>query len=304
MHDNSTLSDPHECAPSHRRGAQGSRVVAVERRRRRTPSRARARSGRGIGSLKSAVIRPNPRTAAAPLLLGVFVKVPPTLPPAGFGRGHTPIADALPHRYGRCDLAPLPVASATGADRIQTIPRRPLGPAATQPCRPGAVASLVKVRYAPDDENPRYRSHRRYGPARPRRCDAPRMDSSRHFSIARGSRNMTVGEGAGASGTVGSLLSVIVAGQFRHARPVALHSDPGRCSGGRVDDGQGVFLDRSEGGEVFQKRPGVAVRRGGGGGGQLVEPALLVDYHCAAPRRCPPRVLWGRRSPRSVSSSR
>ena len=44
-----------------------------------------------------------------------------------------------------------------------------------------------------------------------------------------------------------------------------------------MDDGQGVFLDRSEGGEVFQKRPGVAVRRGVGGGGQLVEPALLVE---------------------------
>ena len=94
----------------------------------------------------------HPRTAAAPLLLGVLVKVPPTLPPAGFGRGHTPIADALPHRYGRCDLAPLPVALATVADRTQTIPRRPLGPAATQPGRAGAVASLVKVRYTPDDE--------------------------------------------------------------------------------------------------------------------------------------------------------
>ena len=80
------------------------------------------------------------------------LKVPPTLPPAGFGRGHTPIADALPHRYGRCDLAPLPVALATVADRTQTIPRRPLGPAATQPGRAGAVASLVKVRYTPDDE--------------------------------------------------------------------------------------------------------------------------------------------------------
>ena len=100
MHDNSTLNDPHE----------------------------RARSGRGIGSLKSAVIGPNPRTAAAPLLLGVLVKVPPTLPPAGFGRGHTPIADALPHRYGRCDLAPLPVAVATVADRTQTIPRPPARP--------------------------------------------------------------------------------------------------------------------------------------------------------------------------------
>ena len=152
MHDNSTLNDPHECA---RRivealkalGLWPSNGAGVE-----LPSRARARSGRGIGSLKSAVIRPNPRTATAPLLLGVLVKVPPTLPPAGFGRGHTPIADALPHRYGRCDLAPLPVASATVADRTQTIPRRPLGPAATQPCRPGAVASLVKVRYAPDDE--------------------------------------------------------------------------------------------------------------------------------------------------------
>ena len=104
------------------------------------------------GAPESAGIRPNPRTAAASLLLGVLVKVPPTLPPAGFGRGHTPIADALPHRYGRCDLAPLPVAVATVADRTQTIPKRPLGPAATQPGRAGAVASLVKVRYAPDDE--------------------------------------------------------------------------------------------------------------------------------------------------------
>ena len=111
MHDNSTLNDPHECA---RRivealkalGLWPSNGAGVE-----LPSRARARSERGIGSLKSAVIRPNPRTATAPLLLGVLVKVPPTLPPAGFGRGHTPIADALPHRYGRCDLAPLPVAS-------------------------------------------------------------------------------------------------------------------------------------------------------------------------------------------------
>ena len=152
MHDNSTLNDPHECARRIVEALKARGLWPSNGRRRRTPSRARARSGRGIGSLKSAVIRPNPRTAAAPLLLGVLVKVPPTLPPAGFGRGHTPIADALPHRYGRCDLAPLPVASATVADRTQTIPRRPLGPAATQPCRPGAVASLVKVRYAPDDE--------------------------------------------------------------------------------------------------------------------------------------------------------
>ena len=83
MHDNSTLNDPHECA---RRivealkalGLWPSNGAGVE-----LPSRARARSGRGIGSLQSAVIRPNPRTATAPLLLGVLVKVPPTLAHSG-----------------------------------------------------------------------------------------------------------------------------------------------------------------------------------------------------------------------------
>ena len=59
-HDNSTLNDPHECARPHRRGAQGSRVVAVERRRRRTPSRARAKSGRGIDSRNPPVSDPTP----------------------------------------------------------------------------------------------------------------------------------------------------------------------------------------------------------------------------------------------------
>ena len=120
MHDNSTPNDPHECAR---------RIVEALKARGLWPS-----NGAASNSL--------PRES----------QVPPTLPPAGFGRGHTPIADALPHRYGRCDLAPLPVALATVADRTQTIPKRPLGPAATQPGRAGAVASLVKVRYAPDDE--------------------------------------------------------------------------------------------------------------------------------------------------------
>ena len=42
------------------------------------------------------------------------------------------------------------------------------------------------------------------GPAAPAMRRAQRMDSSRHFSIARGSRNMTVGEGAGAAGRLGA----------------------------------------------------------------------------------------------------
>ena len=53
MHDNSTLNDPHECARSivealKALGLWPSNGAGVE-----LPSRARARSGRGIGSLKS-----------------------------------------------------------------------------------------------------------------------------------------------------------------------------------------------------------------------------------------------------------
>ena len=162
MHDNSTLNDPHECARRIVEALKALRVVAVERRRRRTPlpRESQVRTRHRFTEIRRYPTQPPHRDGAAAARrarqgaadTSVLVKVPPTLPPAGFGRGHTPIADALPHRYGRCDLAPLPVASATVADRTQTIPRRPLGPAATQPCRPGAVASLVKVRYAPDDE--------------------------------------------------------------------------------------------------------------------------------------------------------
>ncbi len=77
----------------------------------------------------------------------------------------------------------------------QTEPAQPTLPFPTTRSRPPVWPAAARV-----------------GPSEHQSCDRPppamrraqRMDSSRHFSIARGSRNMTVGEGAGAAGRSGA----------------------------------------------------------------------------------------------------